>query len=523
MNNGSAPFRSILFDRPIAAEDVGREPQPEFFRDLNLDQIVDAITAGRDEYNLKPYFFSPLAKVSTVIYRYDIFREFENNALLEMVRSFAAGMRSARSYLSRAERLDYKFEKGRWFLGAASIYCAAVRGLTNALGCTNLSSSGFRSFLEFMTNYAASERFVSLAAQIEKIESALAAIRYSLRIDGKRVEVSRYESDPDYSAEVLDVFKKFKQGPAKRYDFDFDIDSTAEMNHVEAWILDAVAKLFPDVFSALGDFCAPSRHFMDDTVARFDREVQFYIANLEYVAKFKQAGLRFCYPEVSDKRKDISVQDAFDLALAAKLLRNNKDIVTNDFHLNGPERVLIVSGPNQGGKTTFARAFGQILYLASIGSPIPAAEAKLFLCDRTFTHFEKEEDIETLSSKLEDELLRIHRILESATPNSIVIMNESFLSTTLGDALFLSKQVLRRIIDLDLLCVSVTFLDELASFDSATVSMVSTVDPIDPAVRTFKIVRRPADGLAYAAVIAEKYRLTYSQVKSRIAGEGIAE
>jgi len=519
MNNGSAHFYSILFDVP--APDVDHHTRPEFFEDLNLDQIVDAITAGRDEYNLKPFFFFPLVKLHSVVYRYDIFREFGNPALLEMIRSFAAEMRSVRGCLLRAGKVDYKFEKERWLLDAASTYCAAVRRLTNELEHTNLSSREFRSLREFMTAYVASEAFVSLAAETEKIQAALASIRYSLRIDGKRVEVTRYESDPDYSAEVIETFKKFKGGPAKRYDF--DSGSAADMNHVEARILDGVAKLFPDVFSALDDFSARSKHFIDDTIARFDREVQFYLANLEYVEKLEKTGLRFCYPEVSDDRKDISAQDVFDLALAATLLRENKPIVPNDFHMNDPERVLIISGPNQGGKTTFARAFGQIHYLASIGSPVPASEAKLFLCDRMFTHFEKEEDIETLSSKLEDELLRIHRILECATPNSIVIMNESFLSTTLNDALFLSKEVLRRIIDLGSLCVSVTFLDELASFDKATVSMVSTVDPSDPAVRTFKIIRRPADGLAYAAVLAEKYRLTYSQVKSRIAGERIAE
>jgi len=532
-----ARFQSVLFEQPASGAGVDGLPEPDFFADLNLDQVLEWMTASRKQYELKPFFYAPLHDVAAVRYRHEVLRDLEKPAVLESVTRFAETMRRMREHLEKpavlesvtrfaetmrrmrehlaqAQKLYYPLQKQAWFLDAVEVYCEAVCSLAGELGGLDVASRGFEGLRDYLAGYAASGRFTSLAAETQALKEALAGVRYAVRIHGARVTVSNYEGEPDYSAEVVETFARFKQGAGKSYLV--GLPDLADMNHVEAQILDRVARLNPDVFGALARYCGRHRDHLDATVGRFDREVQFYLAYLELIGRFKAAGLPFCYPQVSARATGIAAEETFDLALANKLVPEGGTVVGNDFYLEGPERIFVVTGPNNGGKTTFARMFGQLHFLAALGLPVPGRSARLLLPDRIYTHFEREEDIETLRGKFEDELVRVHEILELATSQSVLVMNESFNSTTLNDALFVGTEVLRRVLDLGLLGVYVTFVDEIASLSQATVSMVSQVVPENPAQRTFKLVRKRADGLAYAAAIAGKYGLTYQRLIERI-------
>ena len=505
-------FRSVLFTAERV--DGSGAQEPPAFKDLNLDQVVESIVGGRDEYDLKPFFYLQLQDVEEVAYRHEIVRDLERVDVRTPVRVFAEAMRKVRNYRTLAQKQRYKHEKERWFLDAATIYCEAVSTLASGLGDVDLGSCGLQALRDYLSSYVRSEDFTALASELRTVREALDRVKYTVRIKGARVTVSPYQGELDYTVEVEETFARFRQGTVE--DHLAKIADSGSMDHVEARIAQLVARLFPEEFGALDAFCARRRDFLDPRIARFDREVQFYLAYLEFAERLKAAGLPFCYPALSDRSKETSADDAFDVALAAKLVSEGGTVVRNSFFLRGPERIVVVTGPNQGGKTTFARMFGQLHHLGALGLPVPGRSARLFLPDRVFTHFEVEEDITTLRGKLDDELVRVRDILAQATGDSVIVLNEIFASTTLADAAYLGTEVLRQIIDLGCLAVCVTFVDELSTLGEATVSMVSAVQPDDPSQRTFKIVRRRADGRAYAWALADKYGLSFERLRKRI-------
>jgi DNA mismatch repair protein MutS len=510
----NARFDSILYPIPERRTAGEARAQPDFFSDLNLDQVVDAIAGSAPEYDLAPFFYDGPLDLDTIVYRQEVMRDLEHTSVLAGIQTFAASMRTVRHCLAAGQPLTSQHEKQRWTLRAVETYCGAVQALADDLRAFVLHSRGLTFLRTYVTEYAAAQAFRHLVAETSALVRDLAAVQYSLVLKDTSVTVQPFDDAPDFTTVVEQTFAKFRRGAVKDYRISFA--AAERLNHVEAKILERVAWLHPAVFSALDTFCLTHATFLDPWLVRFDREVQFYVAYLAFIGPLRRSGLAFCHAQLSDTSKQLESRNAFDLALAAMLIAQNANVITNDFFLRGSERVFVVSGPNQGGKTTFARMFGQLHYLASIGCPVPGSEARLFLCDRLFVHFERAEAIEQLRGKLQDDLIRIRRILEQATPRSIIIMNELFSSTTLADAIYLSQKVMIRIVECDTLAVCVTFLDGVASFSNKTVSVVSTIDPRDPAVRTFRIERRAADGLAYALAIADKHRVTYAWVTRRL-------
>jgi DNA mismatch repair protein MutS len=506
-----ARFASILFIDPDAA--AAERAEPECFGDLHLDQIVDSVV-GANADELKRFFYLPLHDVGAVSYRHDVFRDLARPEIRNAVEAFVTGMNTMRKRMDRAAHLFHRLQQQGWFVYGVQAFCDTVTALRADLAKLELSARGLIDFAAFVDAYVDSDRFARLSAETRSVQADLAQVRYCVHIEGPKVHVDTYEDQADYSVDVAATFERFASQTER--DYHVQMKDFADMNHVEEQVLQYVAKLYPQQFGRLQTFCTQHRRYMDPTIARFDREVAFYLAYVRFMDRVTDSGLGFCYPSIAADPGQFGADGAFDAALAIKAFRHDIAVVCNDFHLSGAERIFVITGPNQGGKTTLARTIGQIAYLGALGCPVPARRATLPLPDEIYTHFERQETLATLHGKLDNELQRIHDILSTATAGSVIVMNESFSSTTVDDSVLIGTEVLQRIIDIGCVAVYVTFLDELASLDPVCVSMVGEVAPHDPTERTFRFTRRRADGMAYASALAAKYGLSHDDLLERI-------
>ena len=268
----------------------------------------------------------------------------------------------------------------------------------------------------------------------------------------------------------------------------------------------------PELFRALGKIPTGSE-CETPVLRRFSEEIRFYLAFAALQREMEAAGFAFVTPGTSEERP-MEAKGLYDLALAMTSLSDGRSVVSNDFSLGDGERFFVLTGPNQGGKTTFARSLGQLVYLAKMGLDVPAGSANVPFFSGIQTHFSVEESVETGRGKLMDELVRLAPMMEDYRQGSFVVINELFTTAANYDAQIMGKRVLEHFIGLGCKGIYVTHIKELAEERDGVVSLRAMLDA--RGVPTFEIRRGEAEDGASAAGAVNKYRLTYEQLKERL-------
>ncbi|MGH2645464.1 MAG: hypothetical protein ACRDE2_16050, partial [Chitinophagaceae bacterium] len=207
-------FHSILFNQ----EQVSLVKEaPAFFNDLNLVQVVDAAISEKQEYDLRPFFYTLLNSVEAVLYRQEVFRDLENTAIHGHITSFAHAMHEMRESLLKAQKYFHKYQQERLFLDAVKFYCEAVHTLAVNLLQDDICSGGLLAFREYVAKYIKSVSFTNLLSETLNLLSDLSKVKYRVLVKELRIQVLPFEEEPDYSHEVERLFEKFRQGEVKDY------------------------------------------------------------------------------------------------------------------------------------------------------------------------------------------------------------------------------------------------------------------------------------------------------------------
>ncbi len=501
----------LFLDGKLTSESI------ETLSDLRINYILDEISQSTNPETtqyLKDNLYNRPTSKQEILYRQSILKDIEKEDTLKAIKNFCSKIEDTKKLIEQAKNDNFEITKYGKFLDSVLIYIESIETLLGNLSQTNLSSSGLQNFLDYLSTYTQSAYFKKLKIDTLSIKKRISDISFLITIRENRVVVGNLSDEQNLLEDLKQLLDRLNL--PKTQSIELEIHESPIISHVEEKILEGVKRLNRELFAELELFYQNNQDFFDENIDQFYRECQFYLSFLNYIKPLENMGLTFCYPEISDKREKIYCKDGFDLALAKQLWKEEKTVVTNDFYLEENESMFLVSGPNQGGKTTFARMLGQIFYLSTLGFKVPGSKAKTFIFDHIYTHFEKEEKVQTETGKLEDELLRAKNILESLTDKSIAIFNEIFSATALEDAYFLAEFLIRKIIEIRATAVFVTFMHKLAQIDKSIVPLTSTVDPKDPSIRTFKIIRQKISGRSYAMYLAEKYCLTYDCLKARL-------
>jgi DNA mismatch repair ATPase MutS len=188
-------------------------------------------------------------------------------------------------------------------------------------------------------------------------------------------------------------------------------------------------------------------------------ELAFYIGCLNLHDRLTSRGLPTCRPRPEPAAsRTLQFEGLYDVCLAVQV---QGAIVGNTLDAGG-KTLLVITGANQGGKSTFLRSIGLAQIMMQCGMFVGAEAFAAELCTGVFTHYRREEDASMQHGKLDEELARASDIIDLIKPNALVLLNESFASTNAIEGAEIARQFVVPMVDARIKVLFVTHLYEFA-------------------------------------------------------------
>lgn len=504
-------FESILYLEQPDEEDLPRLA-PGFFQDLNLDQIVREVQKLAGAYAVEKLYYAFPQSAAEENYRRGIFQDMKKPAVNAAFMAFSENMRIYAKASANIHQLENPIQRMAWHVAAANAYCRAVNELLERLTALEtegtLCAQGLLCLCAWLRRMSEDEQFQKLAEGAEEVAALLQALHFVIEIENNKV-VIREGTVPGTYRDLLRELAPVDGDCVSPF------APVLLMAPLEAELFRTFENRFPQIFRKIEAFGDKFPSFGEERILALEQEVQYYLAFARFEREMQEKGCCFCVPQ-TDESQNMQAHGLYDLALACSNLRRGKTVVSNDFHYEKEERFFVVNGPNQGGKTTFARSLGQLLYFTKMGLDVPAKSANVHAFQKLLTHFSVEESMETGQGKLMEELRRLAPMMEEESSHSFVIINELFTTAAHYDGCVMGARVLQHFIASGSRGIYVTHLRELGETVDGVVTMTATVDGSEEHRRTYKILRSHPEEVGYAEDIVKKYGLTYEQLRVRM-------
>lgn len=269
-----------------------------------------------------------------------------------------------------------------------------------------------------------------------------------------------------------------------------------------------------------------------EDILTFESQMSFYIGAKRLVEAVRSRGLDMSRPQympMEDRFMD--AKDVFDLSFYIQMVGSDPmaslkgKIITNDCTFDDDGRFYVLTGANNGGKTTYTRAIGIIQVLAQAGIYVPASACRISPVDFIYTHFPKEEEVGLNTSRFTQECKQFKETVDTATRHSMLLLNESIQSTTPTECVYIATELTKIFRCVGVRGVYATHLLELARSldtlnetvegDTKLVSLITTVDTSDDNRRLYRIKREAPQEFGYARTIYEKFGVSFEEVKRR--------
>ena len=269
-----------------------------------------------------------------------------------------------------------------------------------------------------------------------------------------------------------------------------------------------------------------------EDILTFESQMSFYIGAKRIVEAVRARGLDMCRPKyLPMEDRKMNAKGIFDLSFYIQMVGSDpmgslKDkIITNECRFDDDGRFFVLTGANNGGKTTYTRAVGIIQVFAQAGIYVPCSECEISPVDYIYTHFPKEEEVGLNTSRFTQECKQFKETVDTATRHSLLLLNESIQSTTPTECVYIATELTKIFRCVGVRGIYATHLLELAKSldrlneevegDTKLVSIVTTVDRTADNRRLYRIERAEPQEFGYARTIYEKFGVSFEEVKRR--------